>query len=180
MTHRRSQKVPEAIVQLQQELERFRSANPTRMRLPEPLWQSGLISIGSMAIWRTAKPLRLDYMGLKKRLAGAEVPPVKLAKQAPSFVELVPPLPVTTGECVIEFESPGGAKMRIQVETRTTIYYPLRLEMRQLRRSHCGARTSTGSGQGSAQILCWIGPRGLKTPRCTLRATGLRGCLHLN
>jgi hypothetical protein len=42
MTHRRSQKVPEAIVQLQQELERFRSANPTRMRLPEPLWQSAV------------------------------------------------------------------------------------------------------------------------------------------
>jgi hypothetical protein len=119
MTHRRSQKIPEAIVQLQQELERFRSANPTRMRLPEPLWQAAVNLARQYGIWRTAKPLRLDYMGLKKRLACADLPPVKRAKLAPSFIELVPPPAVTTGECVIEFELPGGARMRIQWKSPT-------------------------------------------------------------
>ena len=120
MTHRRSHKIPEAIVQLQQELEEFRSANPTRMRLPEPLWQAAVNLARQHGIWRTAKPLRLDYMGLKKRLVGTEGPRVKPAKLAPpSFVELVPPLPVTASECVIEFESTGGAKMRIQWKAST-------------------------------------------------------------
>jgi hypothetical protein len=111
MTHRRTQKVPEAIVQLQQELEQFRSANPARTRLPETLWQAAVNLAREYGIWGTAKPLRLDYMGLKKRLVGSEVPRVKLAKPAPSFVEFVPPqLPVTSSECVIEFDSSGGAR----------------------------------------------------------------------
>jgi hypothetical protein len=117
MADRRSQKIPEPIAQLQQELEQFRSANTSRMRLPEPFWQSAVNLARQYGIWRTAKPLRLDYMGLKKRLLGAEAPRVKLAK--PSFVELVPPLAVTSGECVIEFESMGGAKMRIQWKCST-------------------------------------------------------------
>jgi transposase len=56
----------------------------------------------------------------KAAVVGAEAPSVKRAKLAPpSFVELVPPLPVTTGECVIEFEATGGAKMRIQWKAST-------------------------------------------------------------
>ena len=85
--------------------------------MPEPFWESAVDLARQYGIWQTAKPLRLDYMGLKKRLGGSEAPRVKLAK--PSFVELVPPLAVTSGECVVEFESTGGAKMRIQWKCST-------------------------------------------------------------
>ena len=60
-----------------------------------------------------AHPLRLDYMGLKKRLSGLPSRPAR--RQAkPAFVELVAPQPATMEECVIEFESASGGKMRIQ------------------------------------------------------------------
>jgi hypothetical protein len=53
-------------------------------------------------------------MGLKRRLAGGtEVR--KKKKSVPSgFVELIAAHPATVAECVIEFESGSGGKMRIQ------------------------------------------------------------------
>jgi hypothetical protein len=51
-------------------------------------------------------------MGLKKRLGGTQSVRRKVAK--PAFVELITPHPATLGECVIEFESSSGGKMRIQ------------------------------------------------------------------
>jgi len=53
-------------------------------------------------------PLRLDYMGLKKRLGGVPSRPRKITK--PAFVELIAPHPATLEECVIEFASCSGAK----------------------------------------------------------------------
>ena len=117
MAHRLSRKIPEPIAQLRQELEQFRATSPVRTRLPEPLWESAVNLARQYGIWQTAKALRLDYMCLKKRLGGGELPRVKLAK--PSFVELVSPLLVTTGECVIEFESTSGARVRIQWKSST-------------------------------------------------------------
>jgi hypothetical protein len=119
MAHRLSRKIPEPIAQLKQELEQFRGTNPVRTRLPEPLWESAVNLARQYGIWRTAKALRLDYMGLKKRLGGAEVPRVKQSSLAPSFVELVPPPPLTSSECVVEIDLPRGAKMRIQWKAST-------------------------------------------------------------
>ena len=59
-----------------------------------------------------AQPLRLDYMGLKKRLG--EVPVVRKKATGPAFVELISAHPATVADCVIEFESSIGGKMRIQ------------------------------------------------------------------
>ena len=42
-------------------------------------------------------------------------PPTKATK--PAFVELIAPQPAQIEECVIEFESSGGSKMRIQWKT---------------------------------------------------------------
>jgi hypothetical protein len=64
-----------------------------------------------------AHPLRLDYMGLKKRLGEVRARPSKPA--APAFVEVVAAQPAVPEECVIEFESARGAKMRIHWKTAT-------------------------------------------------------------
>jgi hypothetical protein len=50
---------------------------------------------------------------LKKRLGG--VPVVRRKATKPAFVELIAP----QEECVIEFESPGGNKMRVQWKAST-------------------------------------------------------------
>lgn len=104
---------PEPIAQLQRQLDQFRSANPPRTKLPEAIWVSATGLAKEYGIWATAKVLRLDYMGLKNRLVES-APPRRKPEKA-EFVELIAPHPaVLPAECVIEFESARGAKMRIQ------------------------------------------------------------------
>ena len=104
--------IPEPIVQLQRQLEQFRSTQPRRTKLPESLWQAAVELARQHGVYPVAHPLRLDYMQLKKRLGGVPSPRRKTTK--PAFVELVAPSRAQLGECVIEFESAGGSKMRIQ------------------------------------------------------------------
>ena len=63
-------------------------------------------------MYPVAHPLRLDYLGLKKRLSG--VPAVRREATKPAFVELIAPQLATLEEYLIEFESSSGGKMRIQ------------------------------------------------------------------
>jgi len=63
-------------------------------------------------LYSVARPLRLDYTGLKRRLS--EAPGLEKRATAPAFVELIASHPATMAECVIEFESSIGGKMRIQ------------------------------------------------------------------
>jgi hypothetical protein len=107
-----AQPVPEPIAQLQRQLDQFRSSQPQRTKLPESLWQAAVELARQHGVYPVAHPLRLDYMGLKKRLGG--VPAVRRKATKPAFVELIAPHSAPLEECVIEFESSGGAKMRIQ------------------------------------------------------------------
>jgi hypothetical protein len=104
--------MPEAISQLQRQFEEFRSTQPHRTKLTETLWQAAVELAREHGLHPVAHPLRLDYMGLKKRLGGVSGPQKKVA--APAFVELIASHPATISECVIEFESSIGSKMCIQ------------------------------------------------------------------
>lgn len=104
--------MPEPIVQLQRQLDQFRSTQPRRTKLPESLWQAAVELARQHGVYSVAHPLRLDYTRLKKRLGGG---PIRRRKAAPpAFVELIAPHPATWEECIIEFESSSGGKMRIQ------------------------------------------------------------------
>jgi hypothetical protein len=115
VNRKRTPHIPEPIVQLQRELDQFRSTGPRRTKLPESLWQAAVELARQHGVYSVAQPLRLDYMGLKKRLGGAPVVRRKAAR--PAFVELLAPHPATLEECVAEFELAGGGKMRIQWKT---------------------------------------------------------------
>jgi len=104
--------IPEPIAQLQRQLEQFRSTQPRRKKLPESLWQAAVELAREHGVYSVAHPLRLDYMGLKKRLGGVSRRRRKASK--PAFVELIAPHAATPRECVIEFESLSGSKVRIQ------------------------------------------------------------------
>jgi hypothetical protein len=104
--------IPGAIEQLQRRFDEFRSTQPHRTRLPETLWQAAVELARVHGLHPVAQPLRLDYMGLKKRLG--EVPVVRKKATGPAFVELISAHPATVADCVIEFESSIGGKMRIQ------------------------------------------------------------------
>ena len=76
MPIRRPAKIPEAILQLQQQLDQWRSAQKGRTKLPESFWQAAVDLAKQYGVFRTAQPLRLDYTRLKKRL-GEAVPQPK-------------------------------------------------------------------------------------------------------
>ncbi|MBA3916218.1 MAG: hypothetical protein H0X25_20715 [Acidobacteriales bacterium] len=103
-------------MQLQLQLDEFRSTHARRAKLPESLWQAAVELAREHGIYAVAHPLRLDYVGLKKRLGGDQRAGRKLTKSSPkpSFVELVSPHRSLLEECMIEFESVRGGKMRIQ------------------------------------------------------------------
>jgi hypothetical protein len=105
-----SRKVPEAIVQLQGQLDQWRSAQKRRTKLPESFWQAAVDLAKQYGVFQTAHSLRLDYMRLKKRL-GDSADPAGRPRQA-AFVELRPRL-TDVQECIIEFASVGRATLRI-------------------------------------------------------------------
>ena len=111
MPRRSSDEVPEAIVQLQVGLDQWRSAQKGRTKLPESFWLAAVDLAKQYGVFRTAHPLRLDYTRLKERLGDSAGPRRNLPQAA--FVELMAH-PADLQECVIEFESAGQAKMRIQ------------------------------------------------------------------
>jgi hypothetical protein len=112
MNHKSAAPIPEAITQLQRQLEQLRSTQPARKRLPESLWQAAVELARQHGIYAVAHPLRLDYTRLKQRLEGIPSQSRKLSK--PGFVELIGSGAANLPECVIEFESAGGGKMRVQ------------------------------------------------------------------
>ena len=87
MNHKIAVPVPEAIAQLQRQLEQFRSSRPGRRKLPESVWQAAVELARQYGIYAVAHPLRLDYTRLKQRLGGM---PSQTGKQhKPAFVELI-------------------------------------------------------------------------------------------
>jgi len=118
VNHGSTHPTPEPILKLQRQLEDFRSAQPVRAKLPESLWQAAVELAQQYGIYPVAHTLRLDYMGLKKRL-GEVSPPDRQKAAAPAFVELVAAQRATLEACVIEFESARGAKMRIHWKATT-------------------------------------------------------------
>ena len=115
--NRKSTPIPEPIAQLQRQLDQFRSTQPRRTKLPESLWQAAVELARQHGVYSVAHPLRLDYMGLKKRLG--EPSSCRRKSPRPAFVELITPHPAALEERVIEFESSRGAKMRIQWKAST-------------------------------------------------------------
>ena len=110
--------IPEPIAQLQRQLDQFRSTQPHRTKLPEALWQSAIELAREHGLYSVARPLRLDYTQLKKRLSGVVAVSRKAAP--PAFVELITAPPAAVSECVVEFESAIGSKMRIQLKGSST------------------------------------------------------------
>src|ERR1017187_1747024 len=78
--------VPDDLLQLSQRLEEWRSANPPRTRLPEPIWAAAAEMAQRHGLHRTTKTLRMDYTRLKKRLPPA-AQPSRLA--TPAFLEML-------------------------------------------------------------------------------------------
>ena|SRR5687768_11502807 len=117
MNRRERKAVAAPIVELQRELDEYRRSQPRRAKLPESIWQTAAELAREHGVHAVAQALRLDYMGLKKRVDG-DVASQRPANSKPVFVELIAPPSAKQEECLIEFESSRGDKMRIHWPVR--------------------------------------------------------------
>ena len=128
----------EDVEQLRRRFEEFRSTHAVRSRLPEELWAAAAKLARRDGIEATAQALDVDRPSLQKWTnrfePGAETKPRKPPRQRqpgrrepaePAFVEL---LAQTTGatlhhgetSCLVEVESPQGAKLRLELKAIST------------------------------------------------------------
>jgi hypothetical protein len=112
--------IPESILEIQAQLEQFRSAHAPRTRLPVTLWQSAAEQARQHGIYIVAHSLRLDYTTLKKHVNGSAATHRQRRKNAAAakFVELIGTA-ARVDEYVIEFESDQGPKLRVHCKTAT-------------------------------------------------------------
>ncbi len=98
--------------------EKWRSHQKRRTRLPEHLWSLAADLAQEYGLSRTARILRLDYNGLKKRIEGSASDATSPAVSMPPFLELLPSGMNATVECTIECEATSGARLRIHLTSR--------------------------------------------------------------
>jgi len=114
MKNRSKSDLPAKLVRGCERFEKWRSKQKTRARLPEPLWAAAVKLAHEYGINRTARALRLDYNGLKKRLESnvSDVPP----QTGPEFIQLLGSELTTVAECAIECRHADGATIRIHLK----------------------------------------------------------------
>lgn len=96
--------------------EEWRSSRSQKSPIPDELWKLAIDAARQQGVNRAAQQLRLDA-GKLKRLFVAADPRRPKAPRQPRFVELIAPATTVSPECVIEFESATGSKMRIHWKT---------------------------------------------------------------
>ena len=96
--------------------EEWRSSRSRKSPIPDELWTLAIDAARQQGVNRAAQQLRLDAGKLKRLLVAADPRRPKAPRQ-PRFVELIAPAAAVSPECVIEFESTTGSKMRIHWKT---------------------------------------------------------------
>lgn len=117
MGTRKKRGLPAQLESVRQRFEAWRRTRAVRTRIPGPLWAAAVKVAQKYGVHRTAKALRIDYYGLKRRVeevsASASVP---TGGDVTAFVELAGPLPTGPAECLVELEDDSGAKMRVHLK----------------------------------------------------------------
>jgi hypothetical protein len=104
----------------------WRSTHAVRSRLPEELWAAAVELVQRDGIDATARALDVDKPSLRKwagRLNPARPQPTRRKSQPkqktndlPAFVELLASGSGTGTSCLVEVESPRGAKLRLELK----------------------------------------------------------------
>jgi hypothetical protein len=110
--------LPRRLEGVRRRIERWRQTRKVRSAIPDALWAAAVRMVNAYGMNRTARALRLNYYGLKKRVERQEAGAAGVVgmKGEVPFIELAP-LPSTGHcECLLELEKAGGARMRIQLK----------------------------------------------------------------
>jgi hypothetical protein len=103
--------------ELAKRLAEWRRTHAVGARIPDWLWRWAAEVAAHSGVSRTATTLKLDYNGLRRRVAEETTPAPPLAKSrlAGGFLELDPGSIATCCQCTIEFEKPCGSRLRIEL-----------------------------------------------------------------
>ena len=108
----------ESLEQVKQRFVLWRAGRKRGEHISNALWEAAVGLVARHGLVRTARELRIDCDGLKKRCArgaGSE----DTGKTQPQFVELFAPPALntaSTGDCIVEMENARGCKMRIELQ----------------------------------------------------------------
>jgi hypothetical protein len=116
MKPRSKSNVPARLVRGRERFDKFRKKHKGYRRLPESLWSAAVKLAQTYGVNRTARTLRLDYSGLKKRLEStiSEIPSEPAT--GPKFIELLPSELTAAAECALECRRPDGTTIRIHLK----------------------------------------------------------------
>ena len=120
----------EDVEQLQRRFAEWRGTHAVRARLPEELWAAAAELAQRDGMDATARALEVDKPSLRKwagRLNPAPSQPTRRKSQPkqrvnalPAFVELLASGSGTGTTCLVEVESPRGAKLRLELKAIPT------------------------------------------------------------
>ncbi len=119
MNARRTRGLPVPLEGVRQRFTEWRRTHRARSPLPNSLWAAAVKMAGKYGLNCTARALPVEYYSLKKRVDRQSAAGQGRGRSGPlaAFVELPPPLPVGTCDCILELEDAAGAKMRFQMKT---------------------------------------------------------------
>jgi hypothetical protein len=116
MKNRSKSNVPARLARARERFDKFRKKHKGYRRLPDSLWSAAVKLAQTYGVNRTARTLRLDYSGLKKRLESTVVATPSDAAPGPKFIELLPSELTAEAECALECRRPDGTTIRIHLK----------------------------------------------------------------
>ncbi len=121
MTPEAAADVPDDLQQLRRRFEEFRNTRAGHTRLPEALWAAAAELAKRYGVNPTARALRLEYGGLRKRVENRGQAKGKRAPSTPpTFMEFVAPGAKAVTNCTVEVESVQGGKLRLELKAVAT------------------------------------------------------------
>lgn len=108
--------VPARLARGRERFDKFRKKHKGYRRLPESLWSAAVKLAQTYGVNQTARTLRLDYSGLKKRLESTVSDTSSDTTPGPTFIELLPSELTAAAECALECRRPDGTTIRIHLK----------------------------------------------------------------
>jgi hypothetical protein len=116
MKTRSQSNVPARLIRGRQRFDKFRKKHKGYRRLPDSLWSAAVKLAQTYGVNRTARVLRLDYSGLKKRLESTVSATPSDTVSGSGFIELLPSELTAASECALECRRPDGTTIRIHLK----------------------------------------------------------------
>ena len=116
MKTRSQSNIPARLIRGRERFEKWRKKHKGYHCLPDSLWSAAVKLAQVYGVNRTARTLRLDYNGLKKRMESTISDTPSEAASCPGFIELLPSELTAAAECVLECRRADGTTIRIHLK----------------------------------------------------------------